>query len=104
MKKDLFTYDDENYFLGYYDEEMSWNGWCVPFFTKDVVQKIIKTVDKEYYRIEYDSKKDCFILYDLLYDDEEGKEVCESTILKNGLKVYAIGGMSWIWHPKYEDD
>lgn len=100
MKKGLFTYDDENYFKGYYKEELSWNGWDIPYFTKDVVQEIIKTIDSEYFKMEYDNENDNFIICDLLYDEEEGKEVCDTTILENGLKAYAIGGACWIWHLK----
>lgn len=105
MRKGIFTYDYENFFVGYIKEDLaiSWNGFDCPAFEKKEVEKIVKTLDSEFFRTEYNQENDCFILYDLLYDDEEGKEVFKGyDIVINGeiKRVYDFGNCSMCWCEK----
>ena len=96
MKKTLFTIDGiEAVFEGYTDGS-HWNGWACPWFTKEVAEQIMR-INNAYYifgewQMRYDAGKDAFIRE---YEDEEpdifqGKDI-------DGLHLYPIGNMSWVW-------
>lgn len=107
-KKAYFSCDDENIYEGYYFDNMSWNGWKVPFFTKETVDKIAENLQDEFYELEYDSSKKEYILIDKVYMDidnpsQDPKEYSETysadTLIYEGqeIQVYAIGGFLFAW-------
>lgn len=105
MRKGLFTYDFENYFKGYLRDDLatSWNGWECPAFEKKEVEKIAKTLDSDFFKVEYSQENDCFILYDLLYKEENEKEVFKGydiTINGEVKRVYDFGNCSICWSEK----
>lgn len=96
MKKSLFTIDSvEAIFEGYTDGR-HWNGWACPYFTKKVADEIMRVNNESYcgvaYQMRYDEKQDAFIQEDG-YDEPyviEGIDI-------DGLHLYPIGTMCWIW-------
>lgn len=107
-EKAYFSCDDENIYEGYYFDNMSWNGWKVPFFTKETVDKIAENLQDEFYELKYDSSKKEYILIDKVYMDidnpsQDPKEYSETysadTLIYEGkeIQVYAIGGFFFAW-------
>lgn len=107
-EKAYFSCNDENIYEGYYFDNMSWNGWKVPFFTKETVDKIAENLQDEFYELKYNSSKNEYILIDKAYididnpsqDPKEYSEIYSSdTLIYEGeeIQVYAIGGFFFAW-------
>lgn len=95
MKKSLFTIDGfEGIFEGY-TQGQYWNGWACPYFTKEVAETIMnannKCADVDF-RMSYNADTDTF---SRPYDEEEVEEFKGIDI--DGLHLYPIGTMCWIW-------
>ena len=106
LKKAYFSCDDENIYEGYYFDDVSWNGWKVPYFTKDVADEIAKNLQEEFYELKYDSSKREYILIDktcIENPSQDPKEYSEiysmDTLIHEGneVQVYAIGGFYFAW-------
>ncbi len=102
MEKAYFRIDAScEYYEGYHNSNIFWNGWAVPYFVKEIADKIKDIVSTEnYLEIIYDKDKDCYIC--TLYQNGEIEEeyVFEKEIINTpeGKKeVYAIGAGYWTW-------
>lgn len=102
VEKAYFNIDTSNEFYeGYHNPNIRWNGWAMPYFVKEIadiiIQKISVPKDLE---ISYDDKNDNYIAK--VYAD--GK-VDEINIFKKSIidtpdgkkEVYAIGSGYWVW-------
>ena len=49
IKKAYFNIDGSDYYEGYYDKNVRWNGWAIPFFEKDIADTF--TGERERFRI-----------------------------------------------------
>lgn len=96
MRKSLFTIDGfEAIFEGYTDGR-HWNGWACPYFTKKVADDIMHVNNKlndEEYHMHYNAETDTFSRtsgFEEIEDEFQGVDI-------NGLHLYPIGTMCWIW-------
>ena len=95
MKKSLFTIDGFDAIFEGYTDGRHWNGWACPYFTKEVGMEICRannTVNDLAYHMSYNEKTDSFIRL----DDAFEPEVFDSVDI-DGLHLYPIGNMCWIW-------
>lgn len=79
-------------------EGVYWNGFECPYFTKEVADKIMESVNKygDTISMSYDKEEDAYIYF------EEGHENERFPSMEvEGQKYYAIGAFSWTWT---EDD
>lgn len=77
-----------------YSNGMRWNGWAMPFFTKDAGLSLLKFMPA----LRYDGIRDAFVSKDADAHDEE-EVFSEVPLVIEGLpiKTYAIGAGSWCW-------
>ena len=100
IKKPYFNIDGSDYYEGYYDKNVRWNGWAIPFFEKDIADIISRNFSSPDYLIVYDKEIDSYICNSL----ENGK-VVESYIANklildtiDGKKeLYDFGSAGWTW-------
>lgn len=96
MRKSLFTIDSFNAIFEGYTQGQHWNGWACPYFSKKVADEIMRINNESYcgvaYQMRYDKEQDAFI-------QEEGCD--EPYVIKgidiDGMHLYPIGTMNWIW-------
>lgn len=94
-RKFNFAIEDGEVFNGYtYNEH--WNGWDVPYGTKEVVEKIIDVFELE--DIHYDSENDQYFCKMQDEDEQEcfaeGIGICNT---EDGFKhLYRLGN-GWVW-------
>lgn len=103
VKAASFTLDMSNeIYKGYHDPSEDWNGWAVPYFTKEVGAKIIADLlaydskKHPYYTgTRWDEKNEVFII---VSDGEPEIIRPEKMMLKSGeaLMLYPFG-MGWCW-------
>jgi|LNFM01.1.fsa_nt_gb hypothetical protein len=77
-----------------YSNGMRWNGWAMPFFTKEAGLSLLQFMPG----LSFDSNRDAFVSKDADMSDEE--EVFSAvTLVIEGLpiKTYDIGAGSWCW-------
>lgn len=85
---------DEGFSLPAYSNGMLWNGWVMPYFTREAAMAIAQQIDT----ISYDRERDVFV-----EDDgypEEGELTITATTIRVGnedVEVFAIGSGSWCW-------
>lgn len=104
MKKNLFTLDGENSFVGFSNGE-TWNGFSCPYFELEECKKIMEAFNKENEELEvsvklvYNEEEDCFIEEDENYDEEEYLiyEALFINVDGENKKVYALGSNEWTW-------
>lgn len=96
MKKSLFTIDSFGAIFEGYTDGQHWNGWACPWFTKEVADEIMRVNNESYcgveYQMRYDEEQDAFIQDDG-YDEPyviKGYDI-------DGLHLYPVGNMNWIW-------
>ena len=104
-----FSVDTDNaYFKGYHNPKNRWNGWAMPYFTKDVAMEIAQrySSDETGYSITYDEQKDVFVMEDENYEDEYIEEIPKYTYgTPDGTKdLYPIGAGCWIWDDYTRDE
>lgn len=93
--KAYFTIDSfHKYFEGYHIPNQRWNGWAMPYFEKEVADKVI--LETHSINIKYEEEKERYFVV-----EEDGfsyyidKEIIDT---EDGEKeVYGIGSGSWIW-------
>lgn len=84
-----------------------WNGWAVPFFTKEVADQILDDlIENGVGSVWYTEADDTFYyhIYDGEIEEFEDVEWTEGHNLEiDGqlVRVYSIGGHSWIWDEYY---
>ena len=59
--KAFFNIGNSEYYEGYYDKEVRWNGWARPYFEKEIADCIAHNFSSSDYRIVYDKYTDSFI-------------------------------------------
>lgn len=99
MERAEFTIGDSPLagpFAGYTKGE-TWNGWEVPYFTKDVAEAVVAAWVRGHDEItaHYDAERDAFI-FASPDDGEDGPEVYEGVDTEDG-RLYCIGGFYWTW-------
>lgn len=108
MKQGLFTTLDEcegaRRYNGYFDPTNLWNGFAVPFFTRETAAKILADLAID---LKADIEKGNFYEYMwgfnevdkyFLYTDwcYTGTNFVKVNII-DGMELYCIGGMEWTW-------
>jgi hypothetical protein len=87
------------FYEGYYNEE-TWNGWEVPYFTKEVAERIVSDLrdsgDEAIENASIDWECNMLIIND---DEDMMQEFSSLTAEKDGqeVPVYSIGGRCWCW-------
>ena len=77
-----------------YSNGQRWNGWAMPYFTRENGRRVCEIVDN----MRYDESQDAFVAP----SDDESYEVFRSQVLVvegKEVQVYAIGTGSWWWAP-----
>ena len=111
MKKTLFTmdaYPEHLSFEGFTFGER-WNGWACPYFTKEQGLKLIDAQNElvnycvksgvPFFTLKFDEEKDAFIIgYFDSIDDEDAQFEDYEAVVREGVKLYAIGAYSWCWY------
>ncbi len=89
-----FTLNGEQFYDGFYFPSVRWNGFYVPYFTKEVAEQMLEDMKIRNFVFgwHYDAIADSFIVY----DDEVDNEEYEVT----GSGHYSIGGFFWVWQLK----
>ena len=81
-------------FKAYVDRD-SWNGFAMPYFTKEEGMRIAKTVSAPGMRLSYWASKDAFV------ETCDGEHIVYKAMripTVNGVrKLYPIGNSFWIW-------
>ena len=99
LKKSYFSIDIcDEYYEGYHNPNFRWNGWAVPYFTKEVADIIKNNMSSDDLEITYDKEKDQYVA--IFNNNIEEKEVYEKEIIdmpEGKIEVYPIGAGSWIW-------
>lgn len=104
MRKTRFVIDtNEKTYEGYTDGRL-WNGWECPWFTKEVVEEMMRDFIKEGGEAKYNSETDSYIFLGECWDEPDvfdGKDVETG----NGVKhLYPIGAWCWIWDEVVEEE
>ncbi len=96
MKKTRFVIDtNEKIYEGYTDGTL-WNGWECPWFTKEVTEEMMRDLNKEGVKTEYDEERDSYIVHQI--DDEPDVYDGADVVTEEGIKhLYPIGAWCWIW-------
>lgn len=85
---------EDGFSLPAYSNGMLWNGWELPYFTREAAIAITRHVKE----VRYDSERDVF-----LEDDgypQDGPLITAATTIRVGnedVEVFAIGSGSWCW-------
>lgn len=109
--KSHLTPDDEHCYEGYCVKDCTWNGFEVPYFTKEVADQIISDVNesnKEYVELFYDKDNNCYKCIDKQYIDEDNPnqnkeeytttfDTSEFIIDNKKVTLYGIGAYYWTW-------
>ena len=109
--KSYLTHDDEHCYEGYCVKDCTWNGFEVPYFTKEVADQIISDVNesnKEYVELFYDKDNNCYKCIDKQYIDEDNPnqnkeeyttifDTSEFIIDNKKITLYGIGASYWTW-------
>ena len=78
-----------------------WNGWAIPYFTKEVALEIVAQMPDH---LRYSEDIDAFVYNDL---EATGDESCNEYFgadYIDGEKYYSIGGCSWCWDEVVEEE
>lgn len=75
-------------------EGVYWNGFECPFFTKEVADNILESVNNygDTISMFYNSEEDVYIYFE---EGQENERFSATEI--EGKKYYAIGAFSWTW-------
>lgn len=97
LEKRKFTLIEEVEYDGYRDpNEQPWNGWSLPYFTKEVAEKIYNDVTNnksDGYSWEYDSDKKEF---KATMEDGEWLDDCSEVVI-DGMELYRVGAFNFCW-------
>lgn len=98
MYKSYFDIDGINYIFEGYTDGTLWNGWATPWFTKEVAEELIKTM--QWYDGQwatYTEGNDSFCICDEhceIIEEYKGKDFI---IDGEELHLYPIGAWNWVW-------
>ncbi len=94
MKKTVFSIDGSGAFVGVHNPDNTWNGWAIPYFTKEEAIRFLEFFqDSEYWKYSYDADTDTFRLIEIANDDVTewtGEQI-------DGQTLYCIGGQYLVW-------
>ena len=79
----------------------TWNGWAVPYFTKEVALEIVAQMPCN---LRYSEETDSFIYNDIEFTKSEDYNEHYGAEEINGQKYYSIGGCSWCWDEVVEEE
>ena len=79
----------------------TWNGWAVPYFTKEVALEIVAHMPSN---LRYSEETDSFIYNDIEFTKSEDYNEYFGAEEINGQKYYSIGGCSWCWDEVVEEE
>lgn len=102
MRKTKFSIcDDQRIYEGYTDGRR-WNGWECPWFTREVAEQIMKDLNSDDVKTEYDEKADTYIVHWCEGTDDVFDGADMNT--EDGIKhLYPIGAGCWIWDEAQDD-
>lgn len=99
--KGLFSLDGETHYEGYNEPDVYWNGFEVPYFTKEIAEKIVSDNSET---LSWNGE--VILEKEEGYEDEDSDTTEPIVINVNGkeLKVWCIGGFKWVWSRDMEKD
>ncbi len=108
IKKAYFSIDGDYRFYEGYHYGTNWNGWAIPYFTKEIADEIVKNVcDGITYTMSYDSDNDRYIAHIIENNKIIETDYFESEYIKlndtNSIKCYKIGAGYWTWDAYSKD-
>lgn len=98
--KAFFNIGSSEYYEGYYDKEVKWNGWARPYFEKEIADCIAHNFSGSNYRIVYDKYTDSFICKIYENDVVSETELIEKKIIETNegrKELYDFGSIGWTW-------
>ena len=98
--KAFFNIGNSEYYEGYYDKEVRWNGWARPYFEKEIADCIAHNFSSSDYRIVYDKYTDSFICKIYENDVVSETELIEKKIIETNegkKELYDFGSIGWTW-------
>ncbi|MFM0276371.1 hypothetical protein PQQ59_37710 [Paraburkholderia aspalathi] len=89
---------DDGIALPAYSDGVRWNGWLMPYFTREVAIRLIPLVES----LRYDEARDVFVALDPNEGDEivYGAEVIR--VGDDDVVTYSIGAGEWCWEEAHE--
>lgn len=84
-----------------YSNGQRWNGWAMPYFTKETALGMLKDNPN----VRFDEQQDAFVI--TAFDDEAEDTVCPATLITvddQQIKTYAIGAGEWCWDLAPQED
>lgn len=94
MKKTVFSLDGNGAFVGLYDPQKHWNGWAIPYFTKEESIRVLTELSVNgHWKWGYNEEGDYFTLVEMENMDGSTWEAQEI----DGQKMYSIGGQYLVW-------
>lgn len=97
--KAVFTIDGECPHVGIHNPKRYWNGWAIPYFTKEEAMRFVKNSPiNEDCTWAYNEAKDEFVFTESIYAKEEDYQPdTYPAEMIDGQKLYSLGGCSLIW-------
>jgi hypothetical protein len=96
--KSICTINDSEKYECYYDPFVNWNGWIVPYFTKEVAQQVIADINanKTNGTTTLTWRGEDIIMWE---QDSEAQVIEPAQLQYDGqtITVYCIGGYEWVW-------
>lgn len=100
LRKARFTLDGMTDTIGVFEgytfisEKNRWNGWAIPYFTKEVADKIAESMmERSNDVVKY--RKDLNGYLAVLEGSSDLEQFSAETI--DGMELYSLGGGSWVW-------
>ncbi len=100
-KKKLFCINDGKGYEGYTFCDL-WNGWEMPYFTKEVAEQICKDFSDEKYHYQYNVKENCFTCINT--DDCIARYTDIHTEENVVIPVYDFTATGWCWEIKIVEE
>ncbi|MEX1046445.1 MAG: hypothetical protein WD757_03065 [Actinomycetota bacterium] len=88
-------------YLGYHEYAHRWNGWAIPYFTREVGDQIVRDQDElrsssvveSVARVHFDEIRDAFVT---TYPDHPGESDIGAGFDEGDLHLYEVG-QGWTW-------
>jgi hypothetical protein len=104
MRKAKFSLEGFDGVFEGYTFGQRWNGWQVPYFTKEVGLKIMEAMaEDEGNHPKYDEERDMFVVSNDYDDATEEFPAMEFAGDGEIHKLYPIGSGSWVWDEEVEE-
>jgi hypothetical protein len=84
---------DDGIALPAYSDGVRWNGWLMPYFTREVAMRLIPLV----HSLRYDETRDVFVALDPNEGDEIAYGAEEIRVGNDDVVTYSIGAGEWCW-------